>query len=266
MLHALDALASGNYEDSSTALSPCTDPLAERLRAVVDELRERDSRRAAYLSFVKHEIANPLAIAQANLEAMIDGVSELGVDRLERVLDATQAAAALLLDLSRSPTRVEEAFDIHLGVFNVCSLIQHEARALEGMANAKGVAFAYSKCGEAKAMCLNFRGDERRIAQILRNLLINAVRYTPPGGSVEIVCEAPDADLVVSIRDTGIGISDEALSRIFEPGFQAAPGGVGSGLGLGVVKDLSERVGASVRVARQERGTMFTVRLPVVPL
>ena len=113
-------------------------------------------------------------------------------------------------------------------------------------------------------------GDRRRLAQIFANLLSNGTKYTDRGGTIILALDIQGSDAVVSVRDTGIGIPPHALERVFEMFSQVVPGDVrsegGLGIGLALVRTLTELHGGSVSASSEGPGTgsVFTVRLPVV--
>src|SRR5206468_5984978 len=113
-------------------------------------------------------------------------------------------------------------------------------------------------------------GDSVRLAQIFANLLNNAAKYTEPGGRISLAAEHRGSDVVVCIRDNGIGISAEMLPRLFEMFSQAVPAlsrsQVGLGIGLSLVKGLVELHGGSIEAASPGpgRGSQFIVRLPIL--
>jgi CheY-like chemotaxis protein len=113
-------------------------------------------------------------------------------------------------------------------------------------------------------------GDATRVAQIVSNLLNNAARYTPHGGRIELSAGAQDGEAVISVKDTGVGIPPESLSKVFEMftqigrGAQRSQGGLG--IGLALVKRLVELHGGTVEATSQGtgQGSTFVVRLPLV--
>jgi len=111
--------------------------------------------------------------------------------------------------------------------------------------------------------------DQERVAQILRNLLSNAIRYTPSQGEIHLTASRSDSGVTISIRDTGVGIAPEHLPSIFERFYRAdssrtrATGG--TGLGLAIVKQMVQAHGGQITVASQKgQGTCFTLTLPAV--
>ena len=113
-------------------------------------------------------------------------------------------------------------------------------------------------------------GDRRRLTQIFSNLLSNSTKYTDGGGTITLTLDCQGSDAVVSVRDTGIGIPPHALEHVFEMFSQVAPGDarseVGLGVGLALVRTLTQLHGGSVSASSEGPGTgsVFTVRLPIV--
>jgi signal transduction histidine kinase len=150
--------------------------------------------------------------------------------------------------------------------FNICALISAHAAAIAGLAGAKNVSIVYDPCGVLHQECMEYRGDPARVGQVLRNVLINAVRYTPPGGSVHVTCDREGNSLTLAVRDSGPGIEKEDLPHIFEAGYRGRnTREKGSGLGLSVVSRLLSSLGGHARVESSDgSGVVFTIQLPAV--
>ncbi|TAM91236.1 HAMP domain-containing histidine kinase [bacterium] len=275
LLHGIDALLLGRIEEARANFESLLhdveeEPIACRLRDLAESLSRRERLQTTYLATLRHEIGNPLSVAQATLEGIVDGVMEPQRERMRGVLASVQAASALLNDMEREPKAADELMPIRLETFNICALMNEQAESVTGAARAKGVELVYRQCSVAECgECMYFHGDARRVGQILQNVLLNAVRYTPPGGTIEFECDNPEDDLVVTITDTGPGIADADLPHVFEQGYRGerAHRAHGSGLGLAVVADLLTKLGGSARVASREgKGTTFVISLPAARL
>ena len=231
--------------------------LALTFNQMAEELdRARDAERAFLLS-VSHELKTPLSAIRGHGEALLDGVIEpekVGAvvvaesERLERLVRD-------LLDLAKLNQRV---FAVSPRDVDLATLAREAAARHEAEARRVGVSLAAEVDGAAPATA-----DPDRVLQVLANLIENAVRSTPAGGSVT-VSAAPGELRVV---DTGPGIAPEDLEHAFERfylhGRYAANRKVGTGLGLAIVQQLAEAMGGSVAVESElGRGTAFTVRLP----
>jgi two-component system sensor histidine kinase BaeS len=219
------------------------------------------------LSELIHEMRNQLSIAKANLEAFIDGKMAPTAKRLESVVQTLHHLDELIKDLrvlhpgldavaSALPSRMQE--------INVCDLLQREYASLEAVANDKHISLSVFRCPHPAAACQRFYGDPTRVGQIVKNVLLNAVRHTPAGGTITVDCARRADELQVTVSDEGAGIAAQDASHIFERGYRApgAPAG-GSGLGLAIVKELVEAHGGSVRLDTDApSGARFVIRLP----
>ncbi len=219
----------------------------------------RDAERTFLLS-VSHELKTPLTAVRGHAEALVDGVLspvEAGgviqreAARLERLVHD-------LLDLARLNARRGFAVEPH--ELDLAETVREVALRYEAQARVFDVELAASAEPGAHAS-----GDQDRVLQVLSNLVENALRCTPPGGSVSIA--ATRGRIVVS--DTGPGLGPEELALAFERFYLYDRYGserkVGTGLGLAIVKELTEAMGGSVSVTSEPgAGTAFTVRLPDV--
>jgi two-component system sensor histidine kinase BaeS len=218
---------------------------------------------------VVHEIRNHLAVAIANVEAFRDGVLEPSPKRLAAVLQALGEVETLLRELTPGQMSSEPALAMHRRTINVCDIIANEVLAFEAIATEHAIAFGVQQCTAHEPACSNFAGDPVRIAEIVNNVVSNAIRYTPPGGRIDVDCRPSGGTLTLTVTDGGPGVRSDELGKIFEAGFRgaASAGTTGSGQGLALVKRFVEEHGGTVEVANvADRGARFTVRLPGTPL
>jgi signal transduction histidine kinase len=198
----------------------------------------------------------------AGIEAFVDRKLEPTDARLSGILHALHEVDALIDDIPRERT-IE--FETRVQPMNICALIHSEAQAMEGYALGHGVQLRVHRCGAAHAGCERFFGDPKRIGEVVTNVLTNAIRYTGPGGAVDVDCRREGPDLCFSVADQGPGVADDERAKIFERGYRGAAASniPGSGTGLALVKEFVERHGGRVLVEnRAQRGATFTVRLP----
>jgi two-component system OmpR family sensor kinase len=221
--------------------------------------RARDAERTFLLS-VSHELKTPLAAIRGHGEALLDGVMSVpkaaGVvvqesKRLDRLVRD-------LLDLARLNQR---SFSVHPREIDLTSLVAQAVSRHGPESSRVGVALLGETNGRSPAVA-----DPDRALQVLSNLVENALRSTPAGGSVTV--SARPGELVVA--DTGPGIDADELPHAFERFFlysrYASNRAVGTGLGLAIVKELTEAMDGTVAVESEPgRGTTFTVRLPEPP-
>lgn len=209
-----------------------------------------------------HDIRNRLAVARANIEAFIDGKLKATPDRLKVVLQALDQLGTLLNDVRAAQTATPE---INLVEIDVCELLDREYHAIEPVAENRGIAVSISRCPITLTACKRFIGDPVRISQIVSNVLLNAVRYTPRGGVVAIDCMHEADQLQITISDSGPGVRDAERNKIFLPGVRGSAGATagGSGHGLAIAKEFVEAHGGTIDVSSDAKeGARFTIRLP----
>jgi two-component system, OmpR family, sensor histidine kinase BaeS len=243
-------------EDPVRVLGKTLDEMADAMQA------DRDFERRLTAD-VAHELRTPLMAIQATVEAMQDGVLPADEERLQIVRDETVRLARLadsILELAR----------LERGAVPFADDVIDPAKPLTAaMATHKAlVECAGLTLNESLEEGLKVRGDMDRLTQAFGNLLSNAARYTPEGGSVTVTLRRSGDNAVVSIVDTGIGIGEENLGRVFVRFWRAdearsrATGGLG--VGLAVVKEIIDRHHGTITVSsRPGEGTEFAVRLPL---
>lgn len=211
---------------------------------------------------IVHDIRNRLAVARANVEAFIDGKIEPSPARMSVVLQSLEQLAALL-DHLKPGTGDSGVRPVEI---DVCQMLDREYRAIEPVAAQRGISVSVFRCGVPSAACKRFFGDPVRIGQIVSNVLLNAVRYTPSGGSIRVDCARAANELEISISDTGPGVALHERERIFERGVRGTAGKTvdGTGHGLAIAKEFVEAHGGSIEVSSSApNGARFIVRLPV---
>jgi signal transduction histidine kinase len=143
------------------------------------------------------------------------------------------------------------------------SLLQDACDLFRATAEAKGLTIVLKPCDR----CL-VHGDNAKLQRLMVNLLDNAVKYTPTGGTITVSIEQYDGKVVASVSDTGIGIAEENLTRIFTRFFKCDPSRsqTGSGLGLNLARAIVYSHGGSISVTSSPgKGSTFTVSLPPSP-
>lgn len=237
-----------------------------RLGATLDEMAraiERDRELERRLtSDVAHELRTPLMAIQATVEAMIDGVYERDdehlmlvdseVRRLSRLVDA-------LLKLSRLENRTQPFKEeiVNLGELIEGVVISHEVFVVDS-----GLAIEYHAEPRVKVV-----GDPDKIKQAVANLISNAVRYTPEGGSILVDVHQEGKVAAIDVSDTGVGLTPEEEQMVFSRFWRADTGrkreSGGLGIGLAVVKEIVDRHKGKVLVKGEKGvGSTFTILLP----
>lgn len=235
------------------------DERARLLEAAEVASRAKDE----FLAMLGHELRNPLAPIMTALEVM-KVKKVVGLEREREVIERQASHLVSLVDDLLDVSRVVQG-KIELKVRRV-ALADVVAAAIE-MASPLLEKRRHELVLQVAPFGLDIKADPTRMAQVVANLLTNAARYTPPGGTVRVTAQRSGADVLLRVEDTGIGITPEQLPRLFEPFFQGkrsvdrAQGGLG--LGLALVKSLVALHGGSVRVESGGAGTgsAFEVRL-----
>lgn len=210
---------------------------------------------------VAHELRTPLMAIQATVEAMLDGVLPADPERLTVVRDETTRLARLadgLLDLSRMERGEIALSHVPLDPAEPVSAALGAHRAL---AEASGLALI-----EDVRHGLTVMGDPDRLTQAVGNLLSNAIRYTPEGGTVTVRVAAEAGHAVISVADTGVGIEPADQDKVFRRFWRADSSreGTGVGIGLALVKEIVDRHGGTIRVVSAPgQGTTFDISLPL---
>jgi two-component system, OmpR family, phosphate regulon sensor histidine kinase PhoR len=235
-------------------------------------LRRLERLRQEFVANVSHELKTPLAVINACVETLLDGAADDPKNRelfLEQIKDQADRLHALILDLLslariESGTEVFEIQGVPLEKVATACLERHRARA-EG--NHQQLTAAATEGEQAPVVAW---ADEEAVAQILDNLVDNALKYTPPSGRIAVRWWAEPEEVCLEVADSGIGIAERDLPRVFERFYRVDRARSrelgGTGLGLSIVKHLAQAMHGSVRAASQlGKGSTFSVRLPRAP-
>jgi len=239
-----------------TSLAATYNALAERLEAT-------ETTRRRMLADLAHEMRTPLATVDAHLEAVEDGVRTLDRDTLAVIRDSTQRLRRLAEDIAAVSRAEEGGLDISPQPVVAEALARSAADVARDRYVAKGVALAV-----ALEPAGHVRVDPDRIAQVLGNLLDNALRHTPSGGQVSLACRREGQWVEFTVVDTGEGVKPEHLPHLFDRFYRADTARDrhhgGSGIGLSIAKALVEAHGGSIMATSggPGSGTTFWVRLP----
>ena len=249
--------------DEVAAVARSFNRMAEELGARADALEASDRGRRQLLADVSHELNTPLTAMRGYLETI--AMPNVAIDRETRerylgiVMEETHRLERIIRDLL-DLARLEGAGPgIRRAVVAVPALFERVATRHERDLQAHDVALVQSVGPGAETV----EGDQDRLEQAVQNLAANALRHTPPGGTITLSAERVGANLRLSVGDTGPGIAPEHLPVIFDRFYKADVSRTsgGSGLGLSIVKAIVERHGGTV-TARNEHGALFEILLP----
>jgi signal transduction histidine kinase len=240
--------------------------LARRFNNMTAELQRSEQQRRNLTADIAHELRNPLHIIQGNLEGMLDEVYEATPENLTATLDETRLLARLVSDLQTLSLAESGQLALHPVRSLAADLLADAAAGFSTRAAEEGINLSVEVPAEDPPLELN--ADPDRIGQVLSNLLVNALRYTPSGGSVTLGAAPIPGGARLTVSDTGTGIPPEELPYVFDRFWRGdrsrgRAGGTGSGLGLAIAKQLVEAHGGTISAAsRPGGGTEMVIELP----
>jgi two-component system phosphate regulon sensor histidine kinase PhoR len=228
-------------------------------------IRRMESVRRDFIANISHELRTPLASIQSLAETLHDGAlddrsaANRFLDLMQTEIDTMGQTVRELLELSRIESG-EAPFTVH--PVDPAAVCADAVRRIRMLAERNGLTMA-DRCPEGLPPV---SADTVRIGQVMMNLLHNAVKFTPAGGTVAVSARSRDAEVEFSIADTGVGISAEDLPRIFERFYKAdrSRSSGGTGLGLSIARHIVEGHGGRIWVESAEgKGSTFFFTLPV---
>ncbi|HZM72486.1 MAG TPA: ATP-binding protein [Candidatus Polarisedimenticolia bacterium] len=235
--------------------------LADSFNQMAVALEEQERMRRDFITNAAHELKTPLTNLTGYLEALRDGVIPAEAATYDSLLEETERLVRLSSELD-----VLAAGDAELGLDEIRDLDLGQAiHAAVDLATAAAVRSELSLEAEVPQP-LAARANPDRLAQVLGNLLHNAIRYTPAGGRILVRAERRPGDVLVTVSNTGPGIPEEDLPRVFERFYRVdksrdrALGG--AGIGLAIVRQLVEAMGGRVGAASNDGLTQFWFSLP----
>ena len=237
--------------------------------SVKDITREKEIEKMKneFISSISHEIKTPLAIIKEAINLVVDEIPGKIVEPQRDVLTTAQKNIGRLsniigdlLDISK----IESGkLELHTRLVNISELIKNTIPDFKYMAEQKGILLDY-EVPQAKvdALC-----DPDKIRQVLVNLISNALKFTPQEGRVKVICNQEEDEVIVSVQDTGIGISEENIPNLFDRftqfGRKAGPGEKGTGLGLAISKGIVELYKGRIWAeSKLNKGSKFYFSLP----
>jgi PAS domain S-box-containing protein len=253
---------------------------ARLYREAVEARREAEAARAeaeaanqaksAFLATMSHELRTPLNAIGGYVDLLEMGirgpVTPAQVQDLSRIRRSTQHLLGLINDVLNfaklgAGTVTYDVRDVPLE-----PLLADAEIMIAPQSAARGLRLDIRPCGAD----VHVRADPEKVQQILLNLLTNAVKFTPPGGAVEVACRVGEARVEIEVRDTGPGIEPDKLAQVFEPFVQLdrrfSRPSEGVGLGLAISRDLARAMGGELSArSAAGAGSTFVLELPVAP-
>lgn len=257
------AISEGNYEDRSLVKTSTSEisQLAHTVNDLAVTLERQEKLRKRLTGDVAHELRTPMATLQSHMEAMIDGIWEPTTERLTSCHEEITRITRLVSDLEKLAHYESENLILNKTKFIAAEWMTRLLQNYETVFGQKGVALVLD-CDESELFA-----DRDKLSQVMINLLMNALKFTPAGGTVTVQIKSEKAQCDIRVSDTGQGIADQDLPHIFERFYR---GDVsrnretgGSGIGLTLVKAIAEAHGGAVAVTSESNvGTTFSLTIP----
>ena len=267
---AIDAVAEGDLSVRvPESDSPQFQELAKRFNKMLSELERAEQQRRNLTADIAHELRTPLHIIQGNLEGILDGVYQPTPEHIDNTLDETRLLTRLVNDLQTLSLAETGQLPLHPTRFLLADLVNDLTSSFSSQAASLGIDLKTSIMDQDQQLT----ADYDRLDQVLSNLLSNALRHTPQGGTVLIQTESiqngsgPAKDVLrITVRDTGAGIPAEDLPFIFDRfwrGDRSRSERTHSGLGLAIAKQLIRAHGGTIAAQSVPgQGSSFVIELP----
>jgi signal transduction histidine kinase len=220
-------------------------------------LKASDEERRGFLAELAHEFRTPLTVIRGQAEAIADGVYPGDAAHLAPILDATQALDRLVEDLRTLVLTDAGSLVLHKESTDLGALAADTAESFQTQAEAAHVTLSAETANNLPPVEV----DPARIRSVIGNLLSNAIRHTPTGGSVKVGVGGSGSEVVVTVTDSGEGIPPELLPHVFER-FVKGARSPGSGLGLAIAHDIVTAHGGKLEIQSSAGfGTTITMKL-----
>jgi two-component system phosphate regulon sensor histidine kinase PhoR len=258
----LDKRITVRSNDEFGKLAESLNNMVDKLNEDIAKLRKLERVRSEFLGNVSHELRTPIFAIQGMLETLLNGAlddNEASKDFVERALSNTQRLNALLGDLIEI-SRIESGeMKMSFRYFSLNELLEEVVSELKLPAEKRNISLKL----ETQIESPEVYGDKDRLKQALINLIDNAIKYNKPNGVVTVAYSLQDKLAVVMVKDTGVGIEQEHLPRIFERFYridkERSREAGGTGLGLAIVKHIIEAHGSKVEVqSEMGKGSTFS--------
>jgi len=239
--------------------------LGNTFNSMAGSLQEAEKTRRAMTADIAHELRTPLAVQRAQIEALQDGVYPLTLENLQPLVDQNTQLNRLVEDLRTLALAESGDLKLERQPTHLPELVERVLERFRPHTDQRGITVNAEP--PASEVCPPLDLDPGRLEQILANLISNALRYTPEGGTIRVQISCDKNNVVLTVRDSGPGIPEEALPHIFERFYRAdrsrnrSDGG--TGLGLAIARRLSEAMGGELSAANAvEGGAVFSLVFP----
>ena len=260
---AADEVARGKIHDQVPESGPQeVRAVARTFNQMSAEVRASQDAQRDFLANVSHDLKTPLSSIQGYSQAIIDGVAKDPSAAAQIIYDEAGRLNRMVVELTDLARMQAGRLSMKMTALDVGEIAAAVAQRLMVVAQKKNIDLRVET-----APMPHIAGDGDRLAQVFTNLLSNAIKFTPEGGTVLLKTGARNDGVEIIVRDTGIGIPQEDLTRVFERFYQvdkARGPKRGTGLGLAIVREIIQAHGGTITVASDgpRQGTTFTIWLP----
>jgi signal transduction histidine kinase len=263
----LEAPVSASRMATNAALLGSLAGSIDRQRETIEQLNRVNRTRDLFLATVSHEMRTPLAALSMRVELMLRATADLP-PAIESGLNSMRVhvrqEAAMVDDLIDAARTLTGQMSVVRAAVPLGRIVRDAVSTIEVDAHAKGIAFSVVPADFGDSVMI--AGDARRLQQVLWNLLLNAIKFTPAGGAIRVAISTGASQVKIDVTDNGQGISSEDLPHVFGAfTLQKHANASGLGLGLYIARRIAELHGGSLDVASagSGAGTTFTIRLPL---
>jgi len=243
----------------------------ESLIKANEKLKEYNELKDEFVSIISHELRTPLSIIQSSITLILDGITGEVADEQREILTMALDGSKWLTEIITSLlnlSRIETGkIKLQKEIVDICTIIKETVSEYKHLAQEKVLSLDYMLPEYNIDICL----DPDRIRECLVNLISNSIKFTQEGGQIRVTCTKMDNEVQVGIQDSGVGISEKDMTRLFDKFAQfnrkAGSGDNGTGLGLSITKKLVEMHGGRINVESEiDKGATFTVSLPLTSI
>jgi two-component system, OmpR family, sensor histidine kinase BaeS len=263
VISAAEGISRGNYKDRVKGKSDIAElnKLVTTINGLAEALENQELLRKRITGDVAHELRTPLATLQSHMEAIIDGIWEPTIDRIKSCHEEAVRINRLVGDLEKLAQYENDNLILHKDMFNISDVVNSILLNFGKEYMDKNIEVTFNRKEQL------VYADRDKISQVIVNLVSNSLKYTPKGGKVDFSIGQDKGNVILSVRDTGVGIAEEDLPHIFERFYRADKSRNrmtgGAGIGLTITKSIVEAHGGSIIVeSAPGMGTEFRVCLP----
>ncbi len=234
--------------------------VARAFNSMSARLKSSDEQRRSFLADVVHELRTPLSVIRGQAEGIADGVYAADAEHIAPIVDATRSLELLVEDLRALALTDTGSLALNREPIDAAELVDETVASFMAQADEAAVKLTASAPSGMPVVDV----DPTRMRSAIGNVIANALRHTPPGGSISVSAAVAGTDrVVISVADTGDGIAPELLPHVFERFVRGAES-KGSGLGLAIAHDITVAHGGTIDVeSTLGAGTTFRISLPV---